>query len=36
VQGSSDHAFACHFPLERWPMDEDEIRRRPSVAASLD
>jgi peptide/nickel transport system ATP-binding protein len=36
VSGSSDHAFACHFPLERWPMDEDEIRRRPSLAASVD
>jgi oligopeptide/dipeptide ABC transporter ATP-binding protein len=31
--GGSDHRFACHFPLERWPMDEDEIRRRPAVAA---
>src|SRR5690348_14194040 len=37
VAGARDHAFACHFPLERWPMDEDEIRRRPSsLAASVD
>jgi peptide/nickel transport system ATP-binding protein/oligopeptide transport system ATP-binding protein len=21
---------ACHYPLERWPMTEDEIRRRPA------
>ena len=20
---------ACHFPLEKWPMTEDEIRRAP-------
>jgi oligopeptide/dipeptide ABC transporter ATP-binding protein len=25
--GASDHDFACHFPLERWPMGEDELRR---------
>ncbi|HST13393.1 MAG TPA: dipeptide ABC transporter ATP-binding protein [Gaiellaceae bacterium] len=28
------HFAACHFPLERWPMSEDEMRRRtdaPSV-----
>jgi oligopeptide/dipeptide ABC transporter ATP-binding protein len=27
-----EHEFACHFPLERWPMDEDEIRRQPAHA----
>jgi oligopeptide/dipeptide ABC transporter ATP-binding protein len=36
VSGAKDHEFACHFPLERWPMDEDEIRRTPSLAASVD
>ena len=36
VPGASDHAYACHFPLERWPMGEDEIRRTPSLAASVD
>ncbi|HZT86132.1 MAG TPA: dipeptide ABC transporter ATP-binding protein [Gaiellaceae bacterium] len=36
VSGASDHAYACHFPLERWPMGEDEIRRTPSLAASVD
>jgi oligopeptide/dipeptide ABC transporter ATP-binding protein len=36
VAGAKEHAYACHFPLERWPMDEDEIRRRPSLAASVD
>ena len=24
---SDDHVTACHFPLEKWPMTEDEIRR---------
>jgi oligopeptide/dipeptide ABC transporter ATP-binding protein len=37
VAGRPDHRYACHFPLERWPMDEDEIRRIPSsVAAGVD
>jgi oligopeptide/dipeptide ABC transporter ATP-binding protein len=22
-----DHVAACHYPLERWPMDADEMRR---------
>jgi oligopeptide/dipeptide ABC transporter ATP-binding protein len=24
--GSEGHVAACHFPLERWPMDEQEMR----------
>ncbi len=24
--GDNGHLSACHFPLERWPMDEQEIR----------
>jgi oligopeptide/dipeptide ABC transporter ATP-binding protein len=32
VEGQPEHSFACHFPLERWPMDEDEIRRKPARA----
>ena len=30
------HLAACHFPLERWPMSEDEMRRReaPHVGAA--
>jgi oligopeptide/dipeptide ABC transporter ATP-binding protein len=32
--GRPDHRFACHFPLEHWPMDEDEIRRRPAAAGT--
>jgi hypothetical protein len=29
------HVAACHYPLERWPMTEDELRRpRSPVAAS--
>jgi oligopeptide/dipeptide ABC transporter ATP-binding protein len=31
VSGAQEHEFACHFPLERWPMGEDEFRRRPSL-----
>jgi len=23
------HVAACHYPLEHWPMTDDEIRRRP-------
>jgi oligopeptide/dipeptide ABC transporter ATP-binding protein len=36
VSGANDHDYACHFPLERWPMGEDEIRRAPSLAANVD
>ncbi len=32
VAGAADHEYACHFPLERWPMDEEEFRRVPSLA----
>jgi len=32
--GSTDHAYACHFPLERWPMDEDDFRRSPSESVA--
>jgi oligopeptide/dipeptide ABC transporter ATP-binding protein len=28
-----DHEAACHFPLERWPMTADEIRRHGPPAA---
>ncbi len=27
VPGAADHAFACHFPLERWPLNEAEFSR---------
>jgi oligopeptide/dipeptide ABC transporter ATP-binding protein len=36
ASGRPDHRFACHFPLERWPMDEDEIRRRPALAGTAE
>ena len=36
VAGNPEHEFACHFPLERWPMDEDEIRRRPALAGAAE
>jgi peptide/nickel transport system ATP-binding protein len=34
VPGASDHRFACHFPLESWPMSEDEFRRAPASAGA--
>ncbi len=33
VAGDAEHLSACHFPLERWPMDEQEIRNVPVAAA---
>jgi oligopeptide/dipeptide ABC transporter ATP-binding protein len=32
---SPEHEAACHFPLERWPLSGDELRRpgEPAVAA---
>ena len=36
VVGASDHEFACHFPLEQWPMDADTMRRQPAVAGGVD
>jgi oligopeptide/dipeptide ABC transporter ATP-binding protein len=35
VVGAPDHEFACHFPLERWPMDAEEMRRRSVVAEGV-
>jgi oligopeptide/dipeptide ABC transporter ATP-binding protein len=32
VPGAKDHEFACHFPLEHWPMDEEDFRRRATLA----
>jgi peptide/nickel transport system ATP-binding protein len=29
------HVAACHYPLERWPMDADEMRRPSSSASGL-
>ncbi len=31
--GNHSHVTKCHFPLERWPMSEDEMRR-PGTAVS--
>jgi hypothetical protein len=25
--GNPSHVTKCHFPLERWPMSEEEMRR---------
>jgi oligopeptide/dipeptide ABC transporter ATP-binding protein len=33
--GGPGHVGACHYPLERWPMSEEEMRHpRPDVAAA--
>ena len=32
--GSSTHLAACHFPLERWPIADDELRQRALPAAA--
>jgi len=33
VHGSSaSHTAKCHYPLERWPMTDDEMRRAPAGA----
>jgi oligopeptide/dipeptide ABC transporter ATP-binding protein len=31
----NDQSAACHFPLERWPMTADEVRRHSSETASV-
>jgi len=43
VPGATDHDFACHFPLEHWPLGEGEMQRAgaqsqqaAAPAASLD
>ncbi len=33
--GEPSHVAACHYPLERWPQDSDELRFRDENAASL-
>ena len=30
------HVAACHFPIQRWPADEDELRTGAAAAASAD
>jgi oligopeptide/dipeptide ABC transporter ATP-binding protein len=32
---SADHAVACHYPLERWPLGAEELRR-PARALATD
>jgi peptide/nickel transport system ATP-binding protein len=34
--GENGHVSACHFPLERWPMDEQEIRRAGAPVGAAD
>jgi peptide/nickel transport system ATP-binding protein len=31
--GSATHLASCHFPLEHWPMSDDEMRRHGSAPA---
>jgi oligopeptide transport system ATP-binding protein len=33
--GEPGHIAACHYPLERWPADSDELRFREANAAGL-
>jgi hypothetical protein len=28
------HAAACHYPLERWPLSEEDFRRSQAVVAA--
>jgi peptide/nickel transport system ATP-binding protein/oligopeptide transport system ATP-binding protein len=30
-QFGGTHTAACHYPLERWPLTEDEMRKRPAA-----
>src|SRR5207244_10894632 len=32
--GASGHTAKCHYPLERWPMTEEEMRRRGTATSS--
>src|SRR5439155_2751799 len=32
--GNESHLAACHFPLEHWPMSDDEMRNRVPVGAA--
>jgi oligopeptide/dipeptide ABC transporter ATP-binding protein len=34
-QFEGDHVAACHYPVERWPMTEEELRR-PIVGSTAD
>jgi oligopeptide/dipeptide ABC transporter ATP-binding protein len=36
AEGATDHDFACHFPLEQWPLDEEGFRRVPAATASTE
>jgi len=29
-----EHEAACHYPVEKWPMTEEELRRKPSDAVT--
>ena len=32
--GDSSHVVACHYPLERWPMEDAELRAGATRAAT--
>jgi oligopeptide/dipeptide ABC transporter ATP-binding protein len=31
---TGDQEAACHYPVERWPISEEELRRRPAMTAT--
>ena len=33
--GNATHVAKCHYPLERWPMTEAEMRTAPATAAAV-
>ena len=36
IGGNEGHLAACHFPLERWPMSEDEMRHPGGLVGAAD
>ena len=34
IRSAASHVAACHYPLERWPMTADEMRRRRHAGAA--
>jgi oligopeptide/dipeptide ABC transporter ATP-binding protein len=36
VGSGTGHETACHFPLEHWPMSEEDMRRRGTPVAAAD
>jgi len=36
TMGSATHLASCHFPLEHWPMSDDEMRRHGGAVAAAE